>query len=170
MDGLAAGVTAIAAAAIALTFAESSARLVAILPVALAGALLGFLGWNRHPARLFMGNCGSLAIGGLVAAAALIAVARAGTIASAAAAALILIVPLVDTTFVVLLRRLAGRSTTRGNIDHMSHRLVSAGFSEPGAVGLLYASGRSGQRAGLSPARLRRIGMAARCRGRGRAC
>ena len=50
---------------------------------------------------------------------------------AAAAAALILIVPLFDTTFVVLLRRLAGRSTTRGNIDHTSHRLVSAGFSEP---------------------------------------
>ncbi len=97
-----------------------------------------------------MGNCGSLAIGGLVAAAALIGVARAGTIASAAAAALILIVPLVDTTFVVLLRRLAGRSTTRGNVDHMSHRLVAAGFSEPGAVGLLYAVGALGAGAGYS--------------------
>jgi UDP-GlcNAc:undecaprenyl-phosphate/decaprenyl-phosphate GlcNAc-1-phosphate transferase len=148
MDGLAAGVTAIAAAAIAWTFAGELGPVVATLPVALSGALVGFLGWNRHPARLFMGNCGSLAIGGLVAAAALIAVARAGTITSAAAAALILIVPLVDTTFVVLLRRLAGRSTTRGNVDHMSHRLVAAGFSEPGAVGLLYGVGALGAGAG----------------------
>jgi UDP-GlcNAc:undecaprenyl-phosphate GlcNAc-1-phosphate transferase len=150
MDGLAAGVTAIAAAAIAWTFAQELGPVVATLPVALAGALVGFLGWNRHPARLFMGNCGSLSIGGLVAAAALIGVARAGTIASAAAAALILIVPLVDTAFVVLLRRLAGRSTTRGNVDHMSHRLVAAGFSEPGAVGLLYAVGALGAGAGYS--------------------
>ena len=56
--------------------------------------------------------------------------------------------PLVDTAFVVLLRRLAGRSTTRGNVDHMSHRLVAAGFSEPGAVGLLYAVGALGAGAG----------------------
>ena len=72
--------------------------------------------------------------------------------------------PLVDTAFVVLLRRLAGRSTTRGNVDHMSHRLVAAGFSEPGAVGLLYARGSARSRRGVLPACLRRIGMAARGR------
>ena len=118
--------------------------MVAVLPVALAGALLGFLGWNRHPAKLFMGNCGSLAIGGLVAASALMAVARAGTIAAAAAAALILIVPLVDTTFVVLLRRLAGRSTTRGNVDHMSHRWCRPGSPSRQRWALLYAVGALG--------------------------
>jgi UDP-GlcNAc:undecaprenyl-phosphate GlcNAc-1-phosphate transferase len=150
MDGLAAGVTAIAAAALAVTFQNELGPVVVYLPIALSGALLGFLGWNRHPAKLFMGNCGSLAIGGLVAASALTAVARAGTLTSAAAAALILIVPLVDTTFVVLLRRLAGRSTTRGNVDHMSHRLVAAGFSEPAAVGLLWAVGALGGAAGYS--------------------
>lgn len=148
MDGLAAGVTAVAAVAIALTFSAELGPHLALIPVALSGALLGFLGWNRHPAKLFMGNCGSLAIGGLVAATALTAVARAGTVSSAVAAALILIVPLVDTTFVVLLRRLAGRSTTRGNVDHLSHRLVAAGFSEVGAVGLLYVIGVLGAGAG----------------------
>lgn len=150
MDGLAGGVVAIAAAALALTFFSELGPHVVAVPVALAGALVGFLGWNRHPAKLFMGNCGSLAIGGLVAATGLTAVARAGTVTSAVAVALIFIVPLVDTTFVVLLRRLAGRSTTRGNVDHMSHRLVAAGFSEPGAVGLLYAIGALGAAAGYS--------------------
>ncbi len=150
MDGLAGGVTAIAAAALAVTFAAELGPHIVAVPVALAGALAGFLVWNRHPARLFMGNCGSLAIGGLVAAAGLTAVARAGTVTSAVAAALIFIVPIVDTTFVVLLRRLAGRSTTRGNVDHISHRLVAAGFSEPGAVGLLYAIGALGAAAGYS--------------------
>ncbi len=150
MDGLAGGVTAIAAAALALTFAAELGPHVVIVPVALAGALVGFLGWNRQPAKLFMGNCGSLAIGGLVAATSLTAVARAGTVTAAAAAALIFIVPIVDTTFVVLLRRLAGRSTTRGNVDHMSHRLVAAGFSEAGAVGLLCAVGALGAGAGYS--------------------
>ena len=97
---------------------------------------------------MFMGNCGSLAVGGTIAAAATIAVARAGTFTAAAAAALILVVPIFDSAFVVLLRRLAGRSTTRGNIDHTSHRLVSAGFTDKTAVSLLYALGAAGALAG----------------------
>ena len=148
MDGLAAGVTAIAALGVAVTFAPVlGAPLVALL-VALAGALAGFLGWNRHPARLFMGNCGSLAIGGIVAGAATIAMTRAASLTGVAAAVLILIVPVFDSSFVVLLRRLAGRSTTRGNIDHTSHRLVSAGFSDKTAVWLLYGLGIVGAGAG----------------------
>lgn len=148
MDGLAAGVTAIAALGVAAAFtAELGAPLAALL-VALAGALAGFLAWNRHPARLFMGNCGSLAIGGIVAGTATIAMTRAASLTGVAAAVLILIVPVFDSSFVVLLRRLAGRSTTRGNIDHTSHRLVSAGFSDKTAVWLLYALGIVGAGAG----------------------
>jgi UDP-GlcNAc:undecaprenyl-phosphate GlcNAc-1-phosphate transferase len=147
MDGLAAGVTAIAALALGITFRNELGP-VAVLPFALCGALLGFLFWNRHPAKLFMGNCGSLAVGGVMAACALYAVARADTLTAAAAAALILAVPIFDTTFVLLLRRLAGRSTTRGNIDHLSHRLVSAGFSDRAAVLMLCAIGLLGAAAG----------------------
>jgi UDP-GlcNAc:undecaprenyl-phosphate GlcNAc-1-phosphate transferase len=148
MDGVAGGTTAIAAVGLAFGFQqELGAGLVSVL-IALAGGLLGFLIWNRHPARLFMGNCGSLAIGGLLAACSTVAVMRAGTIEAAAAAALILITPLFDSGFVVLLRRLAGRSPTAGNIDHTSHRLVSAGFSEPLAAWTLYALAAAGAVAG----------------------
>jgi len=143
MDGLAAGVSAIAATAMAVVFHDELGP-AAWLLAALGGALAGFLVWNRHPAKIFMGNCGSFAIGGILAASSTLAVARAGTATAAAAAALILAVPIFDTTFVVLLRRLAGRSTTRGNIDHTSHRLVSAGFSEPKAVTILYLAGAGG--------------------------
>src|SRR4029078_4872104 len=94
------------------------------------GALLGFLVWNRHPAKIFMGNCGSLAIGGVLSGCAPYAVAQSGSALAAVAAALILIVPIFDTTFVVLLRRLAGRSTTRGNIEHTSDPIVSGGFCD----------------------------------------
>ena len=144
MDGLAAGVTGIAALGLAFTFGEELGPALMAVLIALAGALAGFLVWNRHPAKLFMGNCGSLAIGGIVAASATVAIARAGTFAAAAAAGLILVVPLFDSAFVVLLRRLAGRSTTRGNIDHTSHRLVSAGFTDRTAVALLYVLGVAG--------------------------
>ena len=144
MDGLAAGVTALAAIGLATTFANELGPALVTVLIALAGGLIGFLIWNRHPAKLFMGNCGSLAIGGIIAACATAAIARAGTGTAAAAAAVILVVPIFDSTFVVLLRRLAGRSTTRGNIDHTSHRLVSAGFSEPAAVAMLYVVGAAG--------------------------
>jgi UDP-GlcNAc:undecaprenyl-phosphate GlcNAc-1-phosphate transferase len=148
MDGLAAGIAAIAALGLAVAFPqELGPALVAVL-IALAGGLVGFLAWNRNPAKMFMGNCGSLAVGGTVAAAATFAIARAGTVTAAAAAALILVVPIFDSAFVVLLRRLAGRSTTRGNIDHTSHRLVSAGFTDKSAVSLLYALGAAGSLTG----------------------
>ncbi len=148
MDGLAAGIAAIAALGLAVAFPqELGPPLVAVL-IALAGALVGFLVWNRNPAKMFMGNCGSLAVGGTIAAASTIAVARAGTFTAAAAAALIMVVPIFDSAFVVVLRRLAGRSTTRGNIDHTSHRLVSAGFTDKTAVSLLYALGAAGALAG----------------------
>jgi hypothetical protein len=75
-------------------------------------------------------------------------VVEAGTVESLVAAALVLVVPIFDTSFVVLLRRLAGRSTTRGNIDHTSHRLVSAGFSEGAAVLSLNLVGAAGAYAG----------------------
>jgi UDP-GlcNAc:undecaprenyl-phosphate/decaprenyl-phosphate GlcNAc-1-phosphate transferase len=150
MDGLAAGVTALAAVGLAVTFpSELGPALVTVL-ISLAAGLMGFLLWNRHPAKLFMGNCGSLAIGGIIAACATTAIAHAGTGTAAAAVAVILVVPIFDSTFVVLLRRLAGRSTTRGNIDHASHRLVSAGFSEPAAVATLYFVAAAGAAVGYT--------------------
>jgi UDP-GlcNAc:undecaprenyl-phosphate/decaprenyl-phosphate GlcNAc-1-phosphate transferase len=150
MDGLAASVSAIAALGLAATFrAELGPALVSVL-VGLSGALAGFLWWNRHPARLFMGNCGSLTVGGVIAACATLAVVRAGTLDAVAAAVLIVIVPIFDCTFVVLLRRLAGRSTTTGNVDHTSHRLVGAGFSEPAAVLSLAALGLIGAGVGYA--------------------
>jgi UDP-GlcNAc:undecaprenyl-phosphate GlcNAc-1-phosphate transferase len=149
MDGLAGGVSAIAAGGLALTFRHELGPGLVVVLVALSGGLVGFLGWNRPPARLFMGNCGSLAIGGVLAGASTVAVARAGTATAVVAAVLILAVPLFDTTFVILLRRLAGRSTTRGNIDHTSHRLVSAGFSDRYAVLLLCALGAGGSATGF---------------------
>jgi UDP-GlcNAc:undecaprenyl-phosphate GlcNAc-1-phosphate transferase len=144
MDGLATGVSAIAAVGLAMTFRDALGPGLVMLLVALAGSLVGFLVWNRQPAKLFMGNCGSLAIGGILAACSTIAVARVGTLEAAAAAVLILIAPVFDTGFVMLLRWLAGRSTTAGNIDHTSHRLVSAGCSERGAVHILYALAAAG--------------------------
>ncbi len=143
MDGLAAGVALIATLFIAFLLDNSLGPGIVLLLIALAGALVGFLHWNRPPARLFMGDCGSLFIGALLASASLVPVfyTRIAFVSPAVLAMLILVVPLFDTAFVLVLRRLAGRKASKGGIDHVSHRLVSLGFSERSAVRILYMLG-----------------------------
>ena len=133
----------------------------------------GFLFWNRPPARLFMGDCGSLFIGALLGAASLVPVVRTpiAFVSPAVLVVLILVVPLFDTGFVLVLRRLAGRKATKGGTDHVSHRLVSLGFSERSAVRILYLVGLVGGVAAWADrhAARRRADAAARGRVRGAA-
>lgn len=150
MDGLAAGVALIAAAFLAGLLGNTLGAAIDLLLVAFCGALLGFLYWNRNRARLFMGDCGSLFLGAMLGGASLIPVLGAAGHGATAAlppamfVALILSVPLFDTGFVLVLRRLAGRSATKGGTDHVSHRLASLGFSERSAVRILYLVGLVG--------------------------
>ena len=143
MDGLAAGVALIATAFFAWLLADVLGAAMVILLMSLAGALLGFLYWNRPTARLFMGDSGSLFIGAMLASTSLVPLFDSSVSLSnpMVPVALILTVPLSDTAFVLVLRRLAGRSATKGGTDHVSHRLVSLGFSERTAVRILYLLG-----------------------------
>jgi UDP-GlcNAc:undecaprenyl-phosphate GlcNAc-1-phosphate transferase len=143
MDGLASGVALIAAIFMAVLLGPSLGYGLSALLFALAGALTGFLYWNRPRARLFMGDCGSLFIGALFGGASLVAVfhQRIAFVSPAVLIVLILVVPLFDTAFVLVLRRLAGRSATRGGTDHVSHRLASLGFSARTATRILYLLG-----------------------------
>jgi UDP-GlcNAc:undecaprenyl-phosphate GlcNAc-1-phosphate transferase len=140
MDGLAAGVALIATTFFAWLLSDVLGAAMVVLLLSLAGALLGFLYWNRPTARLFMGDSGSLFIGAMLASTSLVPVFGGGVSLSSPMVpiALILTVPLFDTAFVLVLRRLAGRSATKGGTDHVSHRLVSLGFSERSAVRILY--------------------------------
>lgn len=140
MDGLVAGVCLIAASFLAALLGGLLGPTLVVLLTSLAGALLGFFYWNRIPARLFMGDSGSLFIGALLGASSLVPIfnARLAFVSPAVLVFLILVVPLFDTAFVLVLRRLAGRKATKGGIDHVSHRLVSLGFSERSAVRMLY--------------------------------
>jgi UDP-GlcNAc:undecaprenyl-phosphate/decaprenyl-phosphate GlcNAc-1-phosphate transferase len=146
MDGLAAGVAFIAALFLVALMAAPLGPGLVLLLVVLAGALAGFLFWNRPPARLFMGDSGSLFIGALLGAASLVPVVRTqiAFVSPAVLVVLILIVPLFDTGFVLVLRRLAGRKASKGGTDHVSHRLASLGFSERSAVRILYLFGLIG--------------------------
>jgi UDP-GlcNAc:undecaprenyl-phosphate/decaprenyl-phosphate GlcNAc-1-phosphate transferase len=160
MDGLTGGIALIAIGMLSLLFAPVLGPFVVMYLVCVAGSLAGFIYWNWKPARLFMGDSGSLFLGGTLAAASLVALTAPGTdfYRSAVLILLVLSVPLFDTGFVLMLRRLAGRKATRGGTDHVSHRLVSLGFSERSAVRILYLIALSGgliammiQQEGLQP-------------------
>jgi UDP-GlcNAc:undecaprenyl-phosphate GlcNAc-1-phosphate transferase len=143
MDGLAAGVCAIAAAFLALTLYTGDQLPQALMLIAFAAALVGFLVYNHHPASVFMGDCGSMFIGFFLASSALAASGGGGRSRSIAAVlavpVLVLVVPIFDTTLVTLLRKAAGRPASQGGRDHTSHRLVALGLSEKHAVWMLYA-------------------------------
>ena len=142
MDGLAAGVSAIAAAFLGMNFVANQQWPEAVMLAAFAGALIGFLVYNHHPASIFMGDCGSMFIGFFLASSALVSGTGGGrsrsVVAVLAVPVLVLLVPIFDTTFVTLMRKLAGRSASQGGRDHTSHRLVALGLSEKRAVWMLY--------------------------------
>lgn len=141
MDGLAAGIAAIASGFLAAYFLTNGQMAEALLLATFAGALVGFLIYNSNPASIFMGDCGSMFIGFFLASAALMS-ATGGRARSflpvLAVPVLVLFVPIFDTTFVTILRKLAGRAASQGGRDHTSHRLVALGMSERRAVWMLY--------------------------------
>ncbi len=141
MDGLSPGITAIAAFSLAIGFSASGQTTEVLFLSAFIGALLGFLIFNFNPASIFMGDSGSLFIGFLLASSVLLTDVggRSRSIVSILAVpALILFVPIFDTTFVTVLRKIWGRKASQGGRDHTSHRLVALGLSERSAVLLLY--------------------------------
>ncbi|MFZ1702585.1 MAG: hypothetical protein WBO10_03105 [Pyrinomonadaceae bacterium] len=142
MDGLAAGISAIAAFSLALNFASNGLTNELLLTSCLIGALVGFLVFNFNPASIFMGDCGSMFIGFLLSGSVLlnqVGGRSRGIVAILAVPVLILFVPIFDTTFVTVLRKLWGRKASQGGRDHTSHRLVALGLSERTAVLMLYA-------------------------------
>jgi UDP-GlcNAc:undecaprenyl-phosphate GlcNAc-1-phosphate transferase len=141
IDGLAAGVSAITAGGTALVLVHYGYGDGAIVLLALAGALIGFLPWNLHPARLFMGDGGSLFVGAILGGCSLIPWLGTNPTSSMwpVALGIALLVPLGDAVFVSALRWMAGRKPTRGGVDHTSHRLVSMGLSERRSVLVLYS-------------------------------
>jgi UDP-GlcNAc:undecaprenyl-phosphate GlcNAc-1-phosphate transferase len=148
MDGLASGIAIIAAAFLALSFVNTGQFTEALIMLIFAGGLLGFLVYNSNPASIFMGDCGSMFVGFFVASSALINLTGGRSrslVPVLAVPILILFIPIFDTTFVTVLRKLSGRAASQGGRDHTSHRLVALGLSERRAVLMLYGfAGLSG--------------------------
>ena len=152
MDGLSAGVAAIAAAILAAAALlvprpdnHQPQLFVAGFLLVIVGSLLGFLWHNRPPARLFMGDAGSYLIGYLLAMATLTATFAGGGLPPPAsgfpgvlAPLCVMAVPIYDTASVVLIRLRQGRSPFVGDKSHFSHRLVALGMTKPQAVLTIY--------------------------------
>ena len=142
MDGLASGIAVIAAGFLSLSFLNTGQYTEALILLIFAGSLLGFLVYNSNPASIFMGDCGSMFVGFFLASSALINVSGGRSrslLPVLVVPILVLFIPIFDTTFVTVLRKLSGRAASQGGRDHTSHRLVALGMSERYAVLMLYA-------------------------------
>jgi UDP-GlcNAc:undecaprenyl-phosphate GlcNAc-1-phosphate transferase len=141
MDGLSAGVAALAAGAFCLIASLNGQFLVAALAAGTAGCAAGFLRHNFHPAKIYMGDAGSLFLGFLLAVLGLkLTLSETPPAVALFVPLLVLGVPVFDTTLVTWQRLRHGRSPFQGGRDHASHRLVWVGIPVPVAVCLLYAT------------------------------
>ncbi|MGH7359259.1 MAG: glycosyltransferase family 4 protein, partial [Candidatus Rokuibacteriota bacterium] len=141
MDGLAAGMAVITAGFRLAFFLLEGDAAGATVTAALIGALLGFLTRNFPPARIFMGDAGSLFVGILLAGLCLVAdlaYYSRGVAAVLVVPVLLLLIPIFDTTFVTVTRLITGRPVSRGGRDHTSHRLVALGIGERRTLAFLY--------------------------------
>lgn len=139
IDGLAGGVSLIAAGLLCGFLWMSQNVFLLQVVLSLAGALLGFLIFNFPPAKIFMGDSGSLFIGFLLASLAVFRRSQASNVlAVLGVPTLIFLLPILDTSLVMITRLLRGQSPVLGGTDHTSHRLVSFGLSERQALLVLY--------------------------------
>lgn len=129
VDGLAAGVVAIVAGAILLAAINLSRPDIVILAGCLIGACLGFLIFNWHPARIFMGDTGSNFLGFTLAALSVLSVAKVAVVISLVVPILALTIPILDTGLAILRRRVRGQSIATGDAEHLHHRLLDYGLS-----------------------------------------
>ena len=141
MDGLSAGIAAIASGLLAVQAIVSGNVAVALACLILVGASCGFLLFNFNPARIFMGDCGSMFLGFCLACLTLLGqseILSGNLFTTLLLPTLVLATPIFDTLFVSMVRMMNGRKVSQGGRDHTSHRLVVLGLSERRAVCWLY--------------------------------
>jgi UDP-GlcNAc:undecaprenyl-phosphate GlcNAc-1-phosphate transferase len=139
LDGGAAGTVAISSIALAFLALSGDQYLIAALSTVTAGATLGFLGWNKSPAKIYMGDAGALFLGVLLATLTIRLNPDSDTqIGSYFTPIFLLAIPILDTTVAVLSRLRRHLSPFQGGQDHLSHRLVRVGLSRKQAAVTLW--------------------------------
>ena len=129
VDGLAAGVVAIVGATLLLAAINRGETDIVILAGALIGACVGFLFFNWHPARVFMGDSGSNFLGFTLAALSVLSVAKGTIVLALVVPIAALAIPILDTAWAIVRRRLRGKSIATPDTEHLHHRLLDFGLS-----------------------------------------
>jgi UDP-GlcNAc:undecaprenyl-phosphate/decaprenyl-phosphate GlcNAc-1-phosphate transferase len=138
LDGLAAGSAFFSTLVVFVSSLLAPNPTVALLAVVLAGAILGFLRFNFHPASIFLGDSGSMFIGFTLAALALAGSQKAPTMIAVAIPVLSFGLPILDVCLAVSRRFLGGKPLFTADRDHIHHKLLKRGLSQRGAVLVLY--------------------------------
>lgn len=138
LDGLAAGICFIVALLLFWSADQIHQVPAAHLTLALAGALLGFLVFNFPPARVFMGDSGSMFLGYIIGGISIMGLLKTATILGLVFPLLVLGMPVTDLTFAIIRRKLRGQSIAKADRGHLHHRLLDAGYTQRQAVLLMY--------------------------------
>lgn len=139
LDGLAAGVSAIAAVVMLIVALFMQQPAAALIAAALAGGALGFLRYNFNPAQIFMGDGGSYFMGFTLAGVGVIGLVKSTAVTAVLLPYLILAVPILDMSAVILVRLRHGKSPFVADKRHLHHRLLRAGLSQRSAVLFIYS-------------------------------
>jgi len=141
LDGLAAGVSIISSAtmlAVALFIPEAGDNVPVVL-AALMGACMGFLPYNLNPAKIFMGDTGSMLLGYVLATISAVGLFKFYAIVTFAVPVIALAIPVADTLFAIVRRILKGQSPVEPDRGHLHHILLDMGLSQKQAVAVIYA-------------------------------
>ena len=138
LDGLAAGISAISALCIGYVSYIHGQYVPTLAMMAIAGASLGFLPYNFHPAKIFMGDSGSQLLGFSIAAVSVLGTVKSATIVVVIIPALVLGLPIFDTVMAIIRRVAKRQSIGTADREHLNHRIMKAGFGQRRAVMILY--------------------------------
>jgi UDP-GlcNAc:undecaprenyl-phosphate GlcNAc-1-phosphate transferase len=138
LDGLAAGICAIACGTIAVLAIYFHQAVLCVMMLALAGSLTGFLFFNFNPAKIFMGDCGSLFLGFTIASATVMCTAKSQALIGFALPLLAMGIPIFDTLFIVLNRFGDKKPVYMPDTEHFHHRLLKLGLKQRHIAVLAY--------------------------------
>ena len=139
LDGLAAGTSIIAAATMAISGYATGQREMASMALILIGASLGFLKYNFHPAKIFMGDTVSMFLGYNLSVLAIMGFTKSFTVLSLVTPILVLAIPILDTLFAIIRRKMNNKPIFKPDKNHLHHCLLNYGFSHRNTVLIIYA-------------------------------
>lgn len=139
LDGLAAGISTIAALIMSIVAFTSGQYKTAILLVSVVGGAIGFLPHNFNPAKIFMGDTGSLFLGFILSVTSILGTIKGATFLAVVIPIFALAIPILDTTFAIIRRYLAGKPIMEADKGHLHHRILSKGVSQKKTVLYLYS-------------------------------